>query len=214
MRPVGIGFLGLLLGVVLSWVAVQGAQARQPNRDGTHAGATDSIVGRWETLRKCQDMVRAADAQGLSAIAPAIVGDYFPNATYEELAAKDNLCSGAKPQQHYHFFTTDGFFGSLDQHENQVDDGTYTIVDSDTIRIGDDAVFDYRIDGATLRLTPRITVQQRQEALAYRGVHSGFLHGRCRRAGQQVETRPLPRLVLGERRGRLASSAHAAVRRR
>jgi hypothetical protein len=112
-------------------------------------------------------MVRAADAQGLSAIAPAIVGDYFPNSTYEELAAKDTLCSGAKPQQHSHFFTTDGFFGSLDQHENQVDDGTYTIVDSDTIRIGDDAVFDYRIDGATLRLTPRITDRQRQEALAH-----------------------------------------------
>jgi hypothetical protein len=48
-----------------------------------------------------------------------------------------------------------------------VDDGTYTIVDSNTIRIADDAVFDFTIQGATLQLTPRMTEEQRQYALTH-----------------------------------------------
>jgi hypothetical protein len=62
------------------------------------------------------------------------------------------------------FFTASGVFGSLDQFQNQVDDGTYVIVDSNTFMIGD-ATFDYRIDGGNLALTPVITDKQRREAL-------------------------------------------------
>jgi hypothetical protein len=92
-----------------------------------------------------------------------MVGDYFPEFSYDELAAKDDVCSGARPQLHSHFFAADGVFGSLDQYDNQVDDGTYTIVDSDTLQIGD-ATFDYRVQGGALRLTPVITAKQRREA--------------------------------------------------
>jgi hypothetical protein len=159
--------VGVLLLLVAPGCAVPATHALLASQTVSRAGATDTIVGRWEAIRKCDDVVRALNEQGLGALAPSVVGDYFPNATYEELAAKDDVCSGAKPQIHYHFFTADGFFGSLDQHENQVDDGTYTIVDSNTIRIGDDAVFDFRIQGATLQLTPRITEAQRQYALAH-----------------------------------------------
>jgi hypothetical protein len=167
MRRLTKGSLTLLIGVLLTLMTVPATHAVPAPKTGSHAGATDTIVGRWEALRKCDDIVHALDAQGLGVLAPAVVGDYFPNATYEELAAKDDVCSGAKPQHHYHFFIGDGFFGSLDQYENQVDDGTYTIIDSNTIRIGDDALFDYRIQGATLQLTPRITEEQRQYALTH-----------------------------------------------
>jgi hypothetical protein len=167
MRQLTKGSLSVLVAVLLTLMAVPPTHAAPGHGSGSHAGATDTIVGRWETLRKCSDMVRALNAQGLGALAPGVVGDYFPNATYEQLAAKDDVCSGAKPQLHYHFFTADGFFGSLDQKERQVDDGTYTIVDSNTLRIGDDAVFDFRIQGATLQLTPRITDEQRQYALSH-----------------------------------------------
>jgi hypothetical protein len=124
------------------------------------------IVGRWQQLHTCQELVDALNALGLGAVAPGVVGDYFPDQTFDELAAKDDLCSGAKPQQHSHFFTADGLFGSLDQYGNQVDDGTYVIVDSNTFQIGD-ATFDYSIQGGTLQLTPVITDKQRREALRH-----------------------------------------------
>jgi hypothetical protein len=129
-----------------------------------------SIVGLWGQVHRCQQLVDALDAQGLGAVAPGMVGDYFPDQTFDELAAKPDLCSGAKPQRHYHFFTSSGQFGSLDQHYNQVDDGTWEEVDSNTFRIGasdrSSATFDFSIRGDTLALIPRITEAQRQEALA------------------------------------------------
>ncbi len=129
-----------------------------------------SIVGLWGQVHRCRQLVDALDAAGLGALAPGMVGDYFPDQTFAELAAKPDLCSGAKPQRHYHFFTSSGQFGSLDQHYNQVDDGTWEEVDSNTFRIGASdrsvATFDFSIRGDTLTLLPRITATQRQEALA------------------------------------------------
>jgi hypothetical protein len=52
----------------------------------------------------------------LRAVAPVIVRDYFPNQSPQDLAKKTNLCQGAKPQIHAHFFASDGKFGSIDQH--------------------------------------------------------------------------------------------------
>jgi hypothetical protein len=125
-----------------------------------------SIVGRWQQSHRCQQLVDALNALGLGAIAPAMVGDYFPEATPEELAAKTDLCSGARPIQHSHFFTADGMFGSLDQNFNQVDDGTYVMVDSNTFVIGE-ATFDFTRTGDTLSITPRITAKQRADALKH-----------------------------------------------
>jgi len=127
--------------------------------------ARGSIVGLWGQTHRCQQLVDALEEQGLGALAPGVVGDYFPGQTFDELAAKPHLCSGAKPQRHYHFFTSSGLFGSLDQHWNQVDDGTWESVDANTFRIGD-ATFDFHIRGNVLTLIPRITEAQRQEALA------------------------------------------------
>jgi len=125
-----------------------------------------SIVGRWQQVHRCQQLVEALDALGLGAIAPSVVGDYFPDETPQELAAKPDLCSGAQPIQHSHFFTSTGLFGSLDQYWNQVDDGTYVMVDDDTFMIGD-ATFDFTRQGTTLSLTPRITARQREVALRH-----------------------------------------------
>ncbi|HYJ70466.1 MAG TPA: hypothetical protein VEX15_22665 [Nocardioidaceae bacterium] len=124
------------------------------------------IVGRWQLNQTCQQFVDALEAEGLGVLAPYSVGGFFPNQTREELLAKDDLCSGAKPQLHSHFFTEDGMFGSLDQYENQVDDGTYVIVDSDTFRIGD-YTWDYQVQGGTLELMPVITEKYRREALRH-----------------------------------------------
>ena len=126
------------------------------------------IVGRWQTVRTCQDMVGALKAAGLRTLGPGEVGDYFPNQTPQQLAKKKNLCQGAKPQLHSHFFTANGAFGSLDQHGQQVDDGTYQ-VNGSTLKISNNDVsgsFGFRLQGKTLMLRPLLTPALKREALA------------------------------------------------
>ena len=87
-----------MLAAVVSVMAVQAAVA----------GSSSSIVGRWQTVRTCQGLVIDLQKAGLRAVAPVVVGDYFPNQSPQDLAKKKNLCQGAKPQIHAHFFTSDG----------------------------------------------------------------------------------------------------------
>ena len=159
MRRCMRGPANVLLTVgVIAAMTLAGGTASAASPDAT------SIVGRWQQAHRCQQLVDALDALGLGAIAPSVVGDYFPDQTAEELAAKSDICSGATPIQHSHFFTSAGLFGSLDQYWNQVDDGTYVMVDRDTVAING-ATFDFALQGDTLSLTPRITDRQRREAL-------------------------------------------------
>jgi hypothetical protein len=140
--------------VVILLVAVQSGVAAK----------SSPIVGRWQMVRTCQSMVVALQAAGLRPLAPSVVGDYFPNQTPQQLAKKKNLCQGAKPQLHSHFFTSNGMFGSVDQNNQQVDDGTYQVSGS-TLKIGDGS-FRFRIQGKTLMLKPLLTPALKQEALA------------------------------------------------
>jgi hypothetical protein len=95
-----------------------------------------------------------------------VVGDFFPNETPQRLAQKPDICAGAQPSPHSHFFTASGLFGSLDESLNQVDNGHYTIVNGHTLKIGD-ATFRYAItDGDALSLDPVITSAERKTALA------------------------------------------------
>ena len=126
------------------------------------------IVGRWQMVRTCQNVVGALQAAGLRPLAPGVVGDYFPNQTPRQLAKKKNLCKGAKPQIHSHFFTAEGKFGSLDQHGERVDDGNYEASGS-TLKISNSDVsgsFRFRIQGKTLMFKPLLTSALKQEALA------------------------------------------------
>ena len=126
------------------------------------------IAGRWQTVRTCQGVVVDLQKMGLRAVAPVVVGDYFPGQTPQALAKKKTICQGARPQIHAHFFTSDGKFGSIDQHGQQVDDGLYKVSGS-TITIGNSDVkgsFRFRIQGRTLMLTPLLTSALKQGALA------------------------------------------------
>ena len=129
------------------------------------------IVGTWRTQRTCQGLVQALGRAHLRPLAPAVVGDYFPGQGPRQLARKRNLCRGARPQLHSHFFTPDGRFGSLDDHGQQVDDGRYRVEDARTIHIGNadtGATFHYHIVyGRILTLEPVITTGMRRRALAH-----------------------------------------------
>jgi hypothetical protein len=128
------------------------------------ATATSSIVGRWMQVHTCDQLVAGLQQAGLGEIAPTVIGDYFPDASIEELAAKPDPCSGAKPQRHAHFFTDAGAFGSIDQHGEQVDDGTWS-VDGDVLTIGE-GHWRFEIDAGSLSLEPLISKQQTRDALA------------------------------------------------
>lgn len=146
---------------------------------GGSAGATSSavrsaastlkqsrIVGRWSHVHTCQELLAALQKAGLAATAPAAVGDFFPGSTPQQLAAKPDICSGASPMKHSHFFTKDGTFGSVDQNGQQVDNGRYLIRSHHRLLINN-GKFHYRVvDGNRLRLAPIITAAMRSQALA------------------------------------------------
>ena len=90
--------------------------------------------------------------------------DFFPQATPAQLAKKDDRCSGATARPHSHFFTKDGEFGSVDENNQRVDEGTY-VVSGDTLRIGDSR-FRYRIARDQLILQPVISAAARRKAVA------------------------------------------------
>ena len=74
-------------------------------------------------------------------------------ATPADLADPANPCADAVPREHGHFFTEDGEFGSTDFNGDQVDDGSYEIVDDDTVSING-TQFGYAVHGDELTLQP------------------------------------------------------------
>jgi hypothetical protein len=135
----------------------------------TTTAATTGLVGRWERFNECPQLVEAFEQAGLAELAPSYVGDYFPDANPKELAQKDDLCKGAEPFVHSHFFDEAGAFGSLTENLEQVDDGSYEIVDDRTFVISKefpDVTFHYTIDGDELTLSPVLTRALKKEALA------------------------------------------------
>jgi len=123
------------------------------------------LVGRWSQMHTCQELVAALQKAGIAANAPAVVGDYFPHSTPQQLAKKKHLCSGATPLKQSHFFTKDGTYGS-EMYDQQDDNGHYRILSHHRLRINKFA-FHYRIiNGNRLQLAPIITAAMRSQALA------------------------------------------------
>ena len=136
----------------------------------TTTAETQALVGRWERVNECPQLMKALSDAGLEALAASVAGDYFPNSTPKELAKKDDVCEGAEPFVHSHFFTDGGAFGSLTEDLQQVDDGMYEILDGGRFRIGNadvGVVFRYEIDGDELSISPVITREMRRDALAH-----------------------------------------------
>jgi hypothetical protein len=131
------------------------------------AAKSPALVGRWERVTTCQELVTALRKAGLGATAPAMVaGNGLVPGTPQQLARKANICKGAVPRRHSHFFTAAGQFGSLDWKTEQVDDGSYRLLNARTVRIGD-GTFHYRILNGKLTLNPVISAAARRQALAH-----------------------------------------------
>jgi hypothetical protein len=157
MRRLGIGRLGPFVVVV---AVVCGFSAISSSADESR------LVGRWQTVRTCHGLVTALQKYGLTRLAPSVVNDYFPDRTPSQLASKEHVCAGAKPQLHSHFFTSDGKFGSIDQDGKQVDDGGYTVRASSTVKINN-GLFRFRVRTTGLSLAPMPTTALKTKALAH-----------------------------------------------
>jgi hypothetical protein len=161
----GVIFLGPALSACKSGGAGSSEEGGSSGAKSPSA-AVAPLVGRWEQELHCEDLVAALNDAGFEPLIPQEVAEYFPEESVQDLAKKSDPCAGAEPRVHSHFFDRLGAFGSLDAFGQQVDDGTYEIVDGDTFRIGG-STFDYHVSGGdTLALDPVITSTQRREALA------------------------------------------------
>jgi hypothetical protein len=119
--------------------------------------AAPELVGEWVGIHDCQRIVDALREAGFdeAVVLENVLGNMLvPDASApDDLADPADPCRDAVPREHSHFFTAAGAFGSRDFDGNQVDDGTFEIVDEDTVSIsGTD--FGFTINGDTLLLEP------------------------------------------------------------
>lgn len=169
-----------LLGLVVAMTASLGAPATPAAASGVVT--TVSITGLWRNTITCEGLVAAANQAHLHALADTVVAGYFPTLTPDRPTDSTDVCPPGAPAgvTHEHFFTSDGFFGSLDQNDQVVDFGTYEVVNANTVFIcseidpptctSDDfsGLYHFTVngDGAGLQLDPLITAEDRQAALA------------------------------------------------
>ena len=114
--------------------------ARSPSNAsaGQASSPVPEIVGTWERVTKCADVVKAFERADIGMWIPEFVaGNHFvPGVTnVSQLEDPTEPCRGAVPRKHSHFFTDDGSFGSLDFHGEQVDDGVFEITGPDSFAI-------------------------------------------------------------------------------
>jgi hypothetical protein len=137
-----------------------GASATSAAPATTAAAAGAPLVGEWRRTHKCEEVVDILKKAGFNeqvALENIAGNGFLPGvSSASEIADVKQPCRGAVPLLHSHFFTADGKFGSKDQNGQQVDDGTYKIVDDRTFVIsgGSDVTFHYRINGDTIRFDP------------------------------------------------------------
>jgi hypothetical protein len=115
------------------------------------------LVGEWHRTTTCQQRVLALRQAGLLRwAAQSVAGEeWLPLVTKPSQVDPARPCSGARSAEHTHFFTAAGAFGSRDSTGQQVDDGSYSVLDAHTVQIHETR-FRFTIRGDTLRLYPRL----------------------------------------------------------
>jgi hypothetical protein len=124
------------------------------------SAAAATLVGEWERVTTCAERAAGLRRVGLGRFAAehAASEGWLPGVTtVSQVKDREHPCDGAVPLKHVHFFTAAGSFGSRDAQGNQVDDGTYRVVDDSltiTKEFGDVTFrFEIRANG-DLYLTP------------------------------------------------------------
>lgn len=162
----------VLVGVVVLLAGCAGATTPSPDRSSEtpvpttptqpaspgHSSQPVDLVGEWERETRCDEIAVALQEAGLEQWIPDVAAGFVPGATGPD-AIDDpaDPCRDAVPLRHSHFFTAEGQFGSRDENGDQVDDGTYRIVDEGTFVVSKefpDVTFHYAIDGDSITFEP------------------------------------------------------------
>jgi hypothetical protein len=156
-------------------LAISAGAGMAASASAVTATAASPLVGRWERVVTCQELVAELRKAGLGVTAPyAWLGQTSSTGESSFLhrspkPTKAHPCTGAIPRHHSHFFSASGRFGSLDWKGGQVDDGSYQILNSNTFRIGSPGVkFHFRmLHGNMLMLSPVLTSAMVRQAVAH-----------------------------------------------
>lgn len=140
------------------------SSAAEPTEDPTPSDdpAVEALVGTWERETRCEELVSVLTEAGLEQwVVEFVAGNGFiPGVrSADEIADPADPCAAGVPREHSHFFTEDGSFGSLDWNGEQVDDGTYEVVDGDTFVVSKefpDITFNFTARGDTITFEPVI----------------------------------------------------------
>jgi hypothetical protein len=110
------------------------AASRTEESSTETSGINAELVGTWTRTQGCETMLAAFEEAGLAeSHAEWIVGNWVGDPAEVEWDP-DDVCADARPaEEHSHFFTEDGQFGSYDAEGDQVDSGDYAAVDTDTL---------------------------------------------------------------------------------
>jgi hypothetical protein len=129
---------------------------------GSDGVADSEIVGVWQGEHECLGIAEALTQAGFDeqVVVENLVGNGVLLAAPEDLSDLSAACAEAVAIPHSHEFTSDGQFFSYDGEGNEVDFGTYELVDEETLSIGapdrPGVTFDYSISGDELRLEPQL----------------------------------------------------------
>jgi hypothetical protein len=116
--------------------------------------APPALVGNWLGVHNCQRIIDIMSSAGMPEQGLLNVADSgtLPGVTkVDDIDDPENPCVGAVDVPHSHFFTASGMFGSRDANGEQVDDGRWEIVDTDTFEING-TPFDFQVAGDELRM--------------------------------------------------------------
>jgi hypothetical protein len=144
--------LGLVFAVACGGTGSPSDTAPSPTTEhsASPSGSVAPLVGEWRRVITCQEFVEALQDAGFADVVPQMLaGNGLVPGTPAQLEKKDDICKGAVPREHTHYFTESGTFGSLNHRGKDVGHTTYEIVDDGTFTIGR-ATFHYEIDGDTI----------------------------------------------------------------
>jgi hypothetical protein len=146
-------------------VAPSVSPAMTPAADEASAepsATTSPIVGVWRGEHQCEGIAEALADAGFSesVIIETVVGNELIPAAPDDITDMTAVCEDATVLEHSHEFTADGQFFSYNQDGEEVDFGTYELVDDDTLTIGapdrEGVTFDFAIEGDHLTLEPQL----------------------------------------------------------
>lgn len=110
-----------------------GSDGIAPSSEEAAASASATpLIGTWTRTQDCDGMLAAFEGAGLAESQLGwVTGNWFAEGTEP---GPGGPCDGSRPaEEHSHFFTEAGAFGSTDAQGAQVDDGDYVLVDDDTL---------------------------------------------------------------------------------